>query len=52
MFYGMVIAQAQKVEVEGDAIVFTFAPVHKSLKAQLEGKRAWIEQLAHAASWT
>ena len=38
------------IEIEGDAIVFSFAPVHRSLKTQLEGKRAWIEQLAHAAS--
>ena len=50
VFYGMVIAQAQKVEVEGDSVVFTFAPVHKTLRSQLEGKRAWIEQLAHAAT--
>ena len=50
MFYGMVVAQAQKVEVEGDTIVFTFAPVHKALRAQLEGKRGWIEQLAQAVA--
>jgi DNA polymerase-3 subunit gamma/tau len=50
VFHGMVIAQAQKVEIEGDAVVFTFAPVHKSLKAQLETKRAWIEQLAQSAA--
>jgi hypothetical protein len=50
VFYGMVIAQAQKVEVEGDSVVFTFAPVHKTLRSQLEGKRTWIEQLAHAAT--
>jgi DNA polymerase-3 subunit gamma/tau len=49
-FFGMVIAQAQKIEVQDDAVVFTFAPVHKSLRTQLEGRRAWIEQLAHAAS--
>ncbi len=46
VFYGMVIAQVQAVEVEGDRIVFTFAPAHKNLKTQLEGKRGWIEQLA------
>jgi DNA polymerase-3 subunit gamma/tau len=50
VFYGMVIAQAQRVDVEGDAVVFTFAPVHKTLRAQLEGKRAWIEQLAQTVS--
>jgi DNA polymerase-3 subunit gamma/tau len=49
-FYHMVIAQAKSVEVEGDSVVFTFAPVHKGLRAQLEGRRAWLEQLAHATS--
>lgn len=42
----MVIAQVQTVDVEGDRIVFTFAPAHKNLKGQLEGKRGWIETLA------
>jgi len=49
VFYGMVIAQAV-IDVEGDTIVFSFAPVHRSLKSQLEGKRGWIEQLAQSAS--
>ena len=47
--FGMVIAQAQKIDVEGDALVFTFAPAHRSLMAQLERKKGWIEQLALAA---
>ncbi len=46
IFYGMVIAQVQTVDIEGDRIVFTFAPAHKNLKSQLEAKRGWIEQLA------
>ncbi len=46
-FFGMVIAQVQTVEVEGDRIMFTFAPAHKNLRGQLEAKRAWIENLAH-----
>jgi DNA polymerase-3 subunit gamma/tau len=46
VFYGMVIAQVQSVDVEGDRLIFTFAPAHKNLKGQLEGKRGWIEQLA------
>lgn len=46
IFFGMVIAQVQSVEVDGDRIVFTFAPAHKNLRTQLEGKRGWIEQLA------
>ncbi len=47
-FFGMVIAQVQTVEVEGDGITFTFAPAHKNLRGQLEAKRAWIESLAHS----
>src|SRR5262245_19149667 len=46
----MVVAQAQKVEVEGDSVVFTFAPVHKSLRAQLENRKASLEQMATAAA--
>jgi hypothetical protein len=49
-FYHMVIAQAKSVDAEGDSVVFTFAPVHKGLRAQLEGRRPWLEQLAHATS--
>jgi len=47
-FFGMVIAQAQVVDVEGDRITFTFAPAHKNLRPQLESKKAWIESLAHS----
>jgi DNA polymerase-3 subunit gamma/tau len=47
-FFGMVVAQAQAVEVEGDRITFTFAPAHKNLRPQLETKKAWIESLAHS----
>jgi DNA polymerase-3 subunit gamma/tau len=49
-FYGMVIAQAQKVDVEGDTVTFTYAPIHKSLRTQLEGRRAMIEGLAQSAA--
>jgi len=42
----MVIAQVQTVDIDGDRIVFTFAPAHKNLKGQLEGKKGWIESLA------
>jgi len=46
VFFSMVIAQAQSVEVEGDSIGFAFAPVHKSLRTQFEGKRGWLESIA------
>ena len=49
-FYGMVVAQAQKVAIEGDAIVFTFAAVHRHLKTQLEMRREWVEQLSLQAT--
>ena len=50
IFYGMVIAQVQTVEVVGDTATFTFAPVHKSLRAEFERQRGWIEELAHATA--
>jgi hypothetical protein len=50
MLYGMVVAQAHSIVVEGDTIVFTFAAVHRHLRTRLEGKRAWIEQLAETVS--
>jgi DNA polymerase-3 subunit gamma/tau len=50
MLYSMVFAQAQKVELGQDALMLTFAPQHRSLKAQLEGKRAWIEQVAKSVT--
>jgi hypothetical protein len=50
MLYSMVFAQAQKVDLEPDALVLTFAPQHKSLKSQLEGKRAWVEQVARSVT--
>jgi DNA polymerase-3 subunit gamma/tau len=48
-FYGMVIQQAQQIEIEGNAVVFTFAPAHKSLRTRLDDKRAWLEGLAQTA---
>lgn len=46
VFFSMVVAQAQSVEVEGDSVVFAFAPVHKSLRSNFEGRKAWLEQMA------
>jgi DNA polymerase-3 subunit gamma/tau len=45
-FYGTVIAQAQRIEVDGDKIVFLFAPQHKALRLQLDQKRPALEELA------
>ncbi len=47
-FYGMVVAQAQSIELEGDTLTFTFAAVHRTLKSQLEARRGWLGQLAQS----
>jgi hypothetical protein len=45
-FYGTVIAQAQRIEVEGDRLILAFAPQHRALKQQLEQSRPWLEEMA------
>jgi DNA polymerase-3 subunit gamma/tau len=45
-FYGTVIAMAQKIEVDGDRIVFTFGPHHRALRLQLDQTRTWLEEVA------
>jgi len=41
--YNTVVAQAQKIEVVGERVTFTFLPHHKALKEQLEQARGWLE---------
>ena len=45
-FYGTVVAQAQRIELEPDRFVFVFAPQHRALRSQLEQSRAWLEAAA------
>jgi DNA polymerase-3 subunit gamma/tau len=45
-FYGTVVAQAQRIEVQPDAITFVFAPQHRALRVQLDQSRAWLEETA------
>ncbi len=45
-FYGTVVAQAQRIDLEGDKFVFVFAPQHRALRAQLDQNRAWLEAAA------
>ncbi len=45
-FHGTVVAQAQRIDVERDRIVFVFAPQHRALRSQLDGNREWLEQAA------
>ncbi len=49
-FYGTVVLQAQKVEFDGDRVVFTFAPKDRALRQQLEQTRTWLEDLASRLS--
>jgi hypothetical protein len=45
-FHGTVVAQAQRIDIEGDRVVFAFAPQHRALRVQLEQMRTWLETLA------
>lgn len=45
-FYGTVVAQAQRIDIDGDRVVFTFAPQHRALRDQLDQSRGWLDPLA------
>ena len=45
-FYGTVIAQAQRIDIEGDRIVVMFSAQHRALKSQLEQTRPMLETIA------
>ena len=45
-FHGTVVAQAQRIDLESDKIVFVFGPHHRALRAQLEQNRPWLEAAA------
>jgi DNA polymerase-3 subunit gamma/tau len=46
LFYGTVIAQAQRIDVEPGRIVLAFGPQHKIFKQQVEQNRPWLEEMA------
>jgi hypothetical protein len=46
VFYNMVVAQAQRIEVAGDRITFTFTTAQRALKDQCEQQKAWLESIA------
>jgi DNA polymerase-3 subunit gamma/tau len=45
-FYNMVVAQAQKIEIAGDRVTFTFSPAQRALRDAFEQNRPWLETLA------
>jgi len=49
-FYGTVVAQAQRIDLEGDKVVFVFGPQHRALRIQLEQNRPWLEAAASELS--
>jgi DNA polymerase-3 subunit gamma/tau len=49
-FYGTVVAQAQRIDIDGDRVVFTFAPQHRALRGQLDQTRTWLDALASQLS--
>jgi DNA polymerase III subunit gamma/tau len=46
VFYNMVVAQAQKIEVAADRVTFTFSPNQRALRDTFEQNRAWLESVA------
>jgi DNA polymerase-3 subunit gamma/tau len=49
-FYGTVVAQAQRIDIDGDRVVFTFAAPQRSLRAQLDQMRGWLDSMASQLS--
>ena len=49
-FYGTIVAQAQRIDVEGDRVVFTFGPQHRALRVQLDQNRVWLDAIASQLS--
>jgi hypothetical protein len=49
VFYNTVVAQAQKIEVAGDRVTFTFSPAQRALRDQFEQNCGWLESIAQQA---
>jgi DNA polymerase III subunit gamma/tau len=50
VFYKTVVAQAQKIEFGPDRVVFSFLPIHRMQREQLEQNQPWLESIAGAIS--
>ena len=48
--YNMVVAQAQKIEVAGDRVTFSFSTSQRALRDNFEKNRVWLESAAQQAS--
>jgi DNA polymerase-3 subunit gamma/tau len=49
VLYNMVVAQAQKIEIAGDRVTFTFSAGQRALRDQFEQNRTWLESTAQQA---
>lgn len=45
-FYGTVVAQAQRIELDPEGVTFTFTPGQKTLAKQLAQNTSWLEEIA------
>jgi DNA polymerase III subunit gamma/tau len=46
VFYQTVVAQAQRIDVGPERIVFAFVPAQRAIQDMFEQQRAWLESLA------
>jgi DNA polymerase-3 subunit gamma/tau len=46
VLYNTVVAQAQKIDVDGSQVTFTYLPNHRTLREKLDQSRPWLEQIA------
>jgi DNA polymerase-3 subunit gamma/tau len=49
-FYNLHVATAQRIEVDGGRLVFTFGPVHETMRQQVDARRGWLETLAETVA--
>jgi DNA polymerase-3 subunit gamma/tau len=46
VFYNMVVAQAQRIDVTADRVTFTFSANQRTLRDTFEQHRSWLESIA------
>jgi sRNA-binding protein len=49
-FFSLHVAQAQRIDIDGDRVVFVFGPVHETMRQQIEQRRSWLESVAEAVA--
>ena len=49
-FFNLHVATAQRIELDGGRLVFTFGPVHETMRQQVDARRPWLESLAESVA--